>query len=152
MRPLTLDPAPLLRLVPGSAREQAERLRVTARTIVRWRSGATRVQRDRADALAVAAGYHPFEVWPELADHAIEAVTLTCERCSMRFVPPARTPKGRARFCSKNCRVAAWRTTPKGRAVHLAARRRYYERHGDAERERNRRYKHETRAARRAVR
>lgn len=38
---MLLDPAPLLEVVPGSAREQAEALGVSARQVCRWRAGVT---------------------------------------------------------------------------------------------------------------
>lgn len=57
-----LDPGPLLAVVPGSAREQAEACGVTQRTVCRWRSGSG-VDRRIADAVAVRVGLHPAEVW-----------------------------------------------------------------------------------------
>lgn len=55
-------------------------LRLTGWPLNRWTqygvSGSTLVEYQRigltdrvADRLAVAAGFHPFEVWPEMADH-----------------------------------------------------------------------------------
>ena len=54
----------LARLVDeSSAAELAERLRISARTVHRYRHrGLTVLQADR---LAVAAGFHPAEIWPD---------------------------------------------------------------------------------------
>ena len=62
---ILLDPAPLLEAVPGSAREQAEALGVSRRQVHRWRAGAARLPATTADVLAVRAGHHPFELWPD---------------------------------------------------------------------------------------
>lgn len=62
MRARSFDPAPLLALVSGSAREQATACGVTVRTVGRWRAGAG-VDRRTADEVAVRLGLHPAEVW-----------------------------------------------------------------------------------------
>lgn len=54
-----------------------------------------------ADRLAVAAGFHPWSVWPELAEEA----SLECPECGGRFVP---TRKGH-RFCTPQCRLRLWK-------------------------------------------
>lgn len=62
---MLLDPGPLLEVVPGSAREQAEALGVSVRQVCRWRAGAARLRIPTADALAVRVGHHPAELWPD---------------------------------------------------------------------------------------
>lgn len=62
---ILLDPAPLLEVVPGSSREQAEALGVSRRQVCRWRAGTSRLPVPTADRLAVATGHHPFELWPD---------------------------------------------------------------------------------------
>lgn len=54
-----------------------------------------------ADHAAVRAGLHPFNVWPEMAEHALEATTRACGRCGARFVPVRKAQK----WCSKQCRL-----------------------------------------------
>ena len=56
-----------------------------------------------ADRLAVAAGYHPHEIWPEL--EALAAVACAGSRCSERFVPLRKSH----RFCSKECFQREWK-------------------------------------------
>lgn len=58
-----LDPEPLLRLVPGSTREQARLMGVSDRSVCRWRSGFHGVHPKVADEVAVRLGFHPAEVW-----------------------------------------------------------------------------------------
>lgn len=58
-----VSPEPLLALV-DSINELAERLDVSKRTVCRWRKGG-RVHLFAADRLAIRAGYHPVELWPE---------------------------------------------------------------------------------------
>jgi transposase len=72
VRPVTtrLPVAPLLELVRvhaggASSLEIAARLGVDRRTLQHWKHvGVSELQADRA---AIAAGFHPLEVWPELA-------------------------------------------------------------------------------------
>lgn len=56
-----------------------------------------------ADRLAVAAGYVPYDVWPEMLDHAIEDVeaskTFPCAECGTPFAPTS----ARHRFCQSRC-------------------------------------------------
>lgn len=85
--------APLEALVAVESDEVlAEVLGVTRRTV--WRYRAEGVSEIAADRLAVAAGFHPFEVWPELVDVA----TVVCD-CGEVFVPV----RGSHRFCSRRC-------------------------------------------------
>ena len=71
MRPVTVRVSidPLLSLVGGSSPRVALRLGVDQRTILRWRTeGVSELQADRA---AIALGFHPYEVWPELVEEAL---------------------------------------------------------------------------------
>jgi hypothetical protein len=91
---LTLD-------TPGLAR----RLNLSGTTWKEYRDLG--VSERVADRLACKAGLHPFMVWPEMADEAVEAVHVDCEGdwCSTRFLPA----KPWQRFCSTYCRERARR-------------------------------------------
>lgn len=86
-----------------------------------------------AEKAATSYGWHPFEVWPQLAEDRIEASMLECadERCGNRFVP---SRKGQ-RFCTVKCGRRSW--------DREAKRRRYAEdaEFAEAERERARAYR-----------
>jgi hypothetical protein len=56
-----------------------------------------------AELLALRAGFHPFEIWPELAEDRLEEVKVACESCEAMFVP---VRKGH-RFCTERCRHRA---------------------------------------------
>lgn len=79
-----------------------------------------------ADRIACAAGYHPHEVWPEMARHEFEELSRECEECGELFLPSHKARKD-VRFCSKRC----------GR--RFSYRKRYYEATGERERARKRR-------------
>lgn len=96
-----------------------------------------------ADRYAVRAGLHPFEVWPEMAEHQLEDTSTECAApdCARRFIP---TRSGH-RFCSRRCgdRTTArirYRADSELAERKRAARRRYYAEAGDYERARQRRY------------
>jgi len=80
-----------------------------------------------ADRLAVRAGFHPAEVWPESTEHEIDAISLTCDECETRFIPKARA-RPDVRFCSKRC----------NKRFHY--RKRYAEAIGERERARSRQF------------
>jgi len=82
--------------------------------------------RELADRVAVTLGYHPYEVWPDMADHDLEDATVACLECGNRFVP---TRKGHV-YCTYACgrrrrerdrRRERWATDPEWRAKCLAA-------------------------------
>jgi hypothetical protein len=106
-----------------SSRIVADALGRTIQQVYRWRKIG--VTADQADELAMRAGFHPFEVWPEIADDQIAAVSRSCPVCSTPFVP-----NGRRRFCSDRCRWNRYarrvRSTPEGAAHNRAVRLRYY--------------------------
>lgn len=79
----------------------AELLGVDRRQVYRWRQIGVTV--DQADVLAVRAHRHPFEVWPELADH--DARPCTARGCRTRFVPVSRLDQ---KWCSTRCRKREW--------------------------------------------
>lgn len=61
-----------------------------------------------ADRLASAAGFHPWEIWPEMANHVIEGMEKPCadERCANTFLPAKRNQM----YCHPDCRQRArWR-------------------------------------------
>lgn len=93
-----------------------------------------------ADRLAVKAGFNPYEVWPEMADHLVEDAEVTCARddCPNRFVPLHHLQK----YCRTACgRVVAKRryrarlraTDPAWVEAQRAARRERYEQERDYE-------------------
>lgn len=93
-----------------------------------------------ADRLATAAGLHPFEVWPEMADMQARDVSRPCDECGVLFIP---TRNGH-RFCSRNCRDrrherTKYRSDPEFRARKRAARRGYYAQVAEYEKARERR-------------
>ena len=55
-----------------------------------------------ADRLAVKAGFHASEIWPEIVDDWIAASSLECAdpNCAKPFLPTNR----RQRFCCPSCR------------------------------------------------
>jgi hypothetical protein len=57
-----------------------------------------------AELLALRAGFHPFEIWPELAEDRLAAMHVKCEDCGAEFLP---TRKGH-RFCSNRCNQRKW--------------------------------------------
>lgn len=80
-----------------------------------------------ADRLAVAAGVHPWLIWPEMEDH----ITLTmpvcaADGCEERFLPR----DCRTRYCSATCRhrekMRRYRTTEHGKAANRRYRKAYY--------------------------
>jgi endogenous inhibitor of DNA gyrase (YacG/DUF329 family) len=56
--------------------------------------------REVADRKAVKAGLHPYEVWPEMADHDLEDVSRPCADCGKSFI----VNRDWQRFCSTECR------------------------------------------------
>jgi hypothetical protein len=86
-----------------SSTEIARTLNVDVRQITRWRAGhSTVTEPDRhADQLRMAA----YEIWPELADRAVAAVTHTCANpeCGAVFVPC----RSDQRYCTRTCKDAS---------------------------------------------
>lgn len=90
-----------------------------------------------ADRLAVRAGLHPCEVWPDFG-------LQPCEECGELF---AATRPGH-RFCGASCRDRRsarqrYASRPETREAVLARRRRYYAENAAYERARERRRYHE---------
>jgi hypothetical protein len=56
--------------------------------------------REQAEAYAIRANLHPYEVWPEMADH--DAGMGRCLNCDKPFFP-ASGGGDRRRYCSDNC-------------------------------------------------
>lgn len=86
-----------------SPRVLAERLGVNERQVFRWRVYG--VTEEQADRLAVAVGFHPWSIWPELADDG--------------------TVDGRARWAREK-----YQTDPAFREKKLAGARAYYAENG----------------------
>lgn len=103
--------------------------------------------RNFADRLAVKAGYHPYEVWPEMADHDHEDATVPCAECGDRFAPTRKghiycTPQcGKRRHSRERMRRLYW-SDPEHRRQRLEARQRLYAESTEYERARQRRYYH----------
>lgn len=70
-------------------------------TLQRWRQMG--MDEAKADACAVAIGMSPYELWPEMLDHAITKAEQVCPQCDERFIPQR---KGTV-FCSVRCRRRA---------------------------------------------
>jgi hypothetical protein len=73
------------------------------RNLYRWRANGLTEQ--RAEILAIAAGVLPYEVWPELLDHAIADVERECAApdCTNRFVCGPKAMK--KRYCTRTCNM-----------------------------------------------
>jgi hypothetical protein len=56
-----------------------------------------------AEMLATRAGFHVFEIWPEMVEDRLDDCSLPCEDCGTPFLP---TRKGH-RFCSTRCQHRA---------------------------------------------
>lgn len=102
-----------------------------------------------ADRLAIEAGYHPFEVWPEMVEAGIDY--KNCDECGDTF-DPVRSDQ---RFCGRTCRrrdadrryKRKLRATPEGAEAHRTARRRFYAECAEYEKARERRRYHATKGA-----
>ena len=107
---------------------------------------------EQADRYAVKLGLHPYEVWPEMADDAAKAASVTCPECERGFFPVRSSQV----YCSKRCRQRLlqrewkrnrYQSDPQFAAAQRAARRAYYAECGEYERARQRRYDKARRAA-----
>jgi hypothetical protein len=104
-------------------------LRLAGTTLIDYRCHG--VLRRTADRLAARVGEHPYTVWPDMADHDIADLSVTCDECGQPFIP---TRKGH-RYCQRKCKdVAGQRlrrqTRPEvAEAARQASRRWYYECH-----------------------
>lgn len=105
-----------------------------------------------ADRLAVRAGFHPAQIWPEWIDHAIEdlddePVLKVCDECGSNFDPY----REQQRFCRRSCyRRHHARNTARRRRQrpdiaeqNRDARRRYYAENAEYEKARERRRYHQ---------
>jgi hypothetical protein len=116
-----------------------EAMRMTPHAACLWLgcSGSTELEyrsrgvTDRvADRLAVKAGFHPFEIWPELADHRHVEIQKACAECGALFTP-YRAAKDV--FCGRACadrfhqrkRLTRKRNDPAFRAEERERARRY---------------------------
>lgn len=109
--------APLIEAVAGTGETDHSvlaRLGVSGSTAKKYR--AEGVLERTADRLAVRAGLHPFEVWPELVDDALAELdapptdptpappvaAVACPLCATSF-----TPRPTKVYCSPRCRETA---------------------------------------------
>lgn len=139
---------PLIELLACSDSQVTRRLRMSGASLNRYR--AEGVSEQQAEALALRAGFHPFNVWPELTAARCESMERECAApdCDVRFV---RAFQSRRIWCHPRCK---WRTdarkrraTPDGAAANRERRRRYYAENSDYERARQRRANTRGRAA-----
>jgi hypothetical protein len=98
-----------------------------------------------AERLAIEAGLHPYNVWPDMADHDLIDTQIPCVECETPFTP---TRKGHV-YCTTKCRNRRhsrermrrlYQTDPDHRARRLAGRRALYAECADYEKARQRRY------------
>jgi len=129
--------APLAAAMGMSENGAARALGLSGSSYKQYRSAG--VSELVGDRLAVRAGLHPYEVWPEMVDAAI---TRECAApdCGQRF-----PLDGKRRYCTTRCRrrhsMQKLRATPEGAEAARLAARRYYAECGDYVRaERRRRY------------
>lgn len=77
-----------------------------------------------ADRLAVAAGLHPFDVWPEI--ELLGTRPCAAAGCQVHFAPKDR----QSRYCSPRCRqrekMRRYRARPHGAEVNRRLRREHY--------------------------
>lgn len=133
--------APLAEQMGVSEGEACRRLKLSGRTEQEYRRQG--VSERVADRLAVAAGFHPFSIWPEMAADQIAATGQPCDNCGAWFV--ARRKDGR--FCQRECYRQWWarevarhrRARPELAERNRERRRRYYAENGEYERARERR-------------
>ena len=97
---------PLISAMGLSQDAAMRKLRISGNQYQQYRDLGMR--RAVADRQAVKAGFHPYEVWPEMADHDIADIERVCaaDGCDERFLPPqfGGNKKHPARFCSERCR------------------------------------------------
>lgn len=84
-----------------------------------------------ADRLAVRAGFHPFVVWPEMAEDNFADFARECaaEDCTERFIPHWKTPF--QKWCSTRCKQRIktrirYQNDAEFRAKRSVQRRQYY--------------------------
>lgn len=128
----------------------AKQLRLSGSTLKEYRREG--MSEKVAERLAVAAGFHPFVVWPEMTEVRCQSVEQECaaEGCDVRFVPAR--PQSHQKFCSLKCRRGRADQRAKARAAkaryvkgngaegNRARRRAYYAANGEYERARQRAY------------
>lgn len=106
------------------------------------------VTADVADRMAVAAGFHPYELWPEMLDDHISAyVDRSCAECGSDFTPTA----PHQRFCHRRCRDRQgerirYQRSAAARSRARERRRLYYAENAEYEKARERRRYHERKA------
>lgn len=135
---------PLAQRMGLSLHKMCEELRISGSTAQDYRRrGVTEAVADR---LAGRAGLVAYEIWPEMLDAAVEAVTSVCALpgCGTTFIPY----RSNARYCSRTCgqraRRRAWQarkaaTDPAWLERRRQERRNYYAECGDYERAQQRR-------------
>jgi hypothetical protein len=112
--------------LPGLARI----LNVSGSTWQKYRDeGVTEKVADRA---AVKCGFHPFMIWPEMADHNFDDFAKKCaaDDCHETFVPHWKTPF--QKWCSERCKRRIknrerYQNDAEFRAKRAEQRRAYYE-------------------------
>lgn len=122
---------PLLEAMGVSWSQAAQQLGIGGPEYRRYRDEG--MTRDTAERKALKAGFHPYEVWPDMADHDAEAVTVECaaDDCPVRFIPPPTGPGQKRRlYHDRNCQTrwnakVRYQTVPEVRERRKEAARRY---------------------------
>lgn len=145
--------APLLEAMRCTLSQASKRLGIGGPEYRRYADEG--LSRETAERKALRAGLHPYEVWPDMADHDLEDAeqaererherTKAIQRKSWRKRWDAMTEEERE---AKREYLREYRS--KARAAIRANRRRYYERNRQAELARQREYDARKRAERKA--
>lgn len=97
---------PLLEAANLSMSQAAQVLGIGGPEYRRYRDDG--MSREVAERKALKAGFHPYELWPDMADHDADDVTVECAAgdCEIRFIPPPTGPgQKRRRFHDRNCQT-----------------------------------------------
>lgn len=95
------DLEPLATAMGCTLAAACRRLGVSGSTMQEYRRDG--VTEKVADRVAVKAGLHPYEVWPEMVDHAVESILKRCPECPTEFAPN----RAWQTYCSTPCRRRA---------------------------------------------
>ena len=127
----TYSVGPLAALMHLSENTACDQLGITGSTKQQYRQHG--MSREVAERRALQAGFHPYEVWPDMAHHDADALKIECAcGCGERFIP---TRKGH-KFASVACKGRAhsreferrrYTNDPEFRARKRAAVAAYYE-------------------------
>lgn len=91
--------APLVEAMGCSENQAIQRLRVSGKSGQLYRREG--MSEKVADRMAIRAGLHPYEVWPDMAERVLADAEIACAdpKCDQRFIPTRKSH----RFCSTRC-------------------------------------------------